>query len=152
MEEKLTRLISILKENPKRDVYKIDYPRERKGHFTFSNPGNTKQILYSFQEISQLVNDGWLVDKYPEEKQLIGDLYKLSEWAIKNLDGNLSVCCEDCKMPYSAFGFDTSLPNYQWKRIIKQNDGAGILCANCIIKRGAKAFPKATVVKMRFSE
>ncbi len=52
-------------------------------------------------------------------------------------------CC-DCGKDYDDFGLDMVLTHWQWKRIVKE-DGCGILCANCIVKRASK-FPEAIAV------
>lgn len=46
--------------------------------------------------------------------------------------------CEDCGLPYSEFGLDTTLPNLQWEMIHPENDGGGVLCASCMVKRATK--------------
>jgi len=59
--------------------------------------------------------------------------------------------CPDCGLPYRDFGLDTALSDEQWLMIHPENDGNGVLCANCIIRRASK-LPWVTVVKMDFSE
>jgi len=44
--------------------------------------------------------------------------------------------CQDCGLPYSEFGLDTTLPNLQWSLVQKEGD-EGLLCANCIVKRAS---------------
>lgn len=57
--------------------------------------------------------------------------------------------CADCGKPYSHFQLDTVLPNEQWKLISPTGDEGGILCAACIVARGAK-LPDVTVAKLIF--
>lgn len=66
-----------------------------------------------------------------------------------------SVCCYDCGRPYESFDLDVLVTNAQWKQICpKPYDGAGgggILCPNCIVKRGSK-LPGITVARIYFEE
>ena len=58
--------------------------------------------------------------------------------------------CDDCGLPYGDFGLDTVLPRNQWKIISKQHEKeAGILCANCMVKRASK-FDNVIVAHMVF--
>ena len=45
--------------------------------------------------------------------------------------------CEDCGHPYTDFGLDTTISNYQWS-IIHPESNNGILCAKCMVKRASK--------------
>lgn len=56
--------------------------------------------------------------------------------------------CEDCGKPYDKFPLDVVLPNEQWELITGYKDGEGILCASCILERGArqKTFTVAILV------
>jgi transcriptional regulator with XRE-family HTH domain len=58
------------------------------------------------------------------------------------------LCCMDCGMSYLDFGLDVALPDEQWALVSGRDDGSGILCAACIVKRAAK-LPGITVARMR---
>lgn len=74
---------------------------------------------------------------------------KLAEFFGVRLDDLLAqpVGCMDCGMSYLDFPMDVVLPNDQWALISGRDDGGGILCAACIVKRAAK-LKRFTVVKM----
>jgi len=55
--------------------------------------------------------------------------------------------CMDCGKPYKDFPLDTVLPNDQWRAINPQI--GGLLCANCIVARGAK-LPHVIVANLSF--
>lgn len=59
------------------------------------------------------------------------------------------VKCLDCGLPYADFPIDVVLPDEQWRAITGRTDGGGILCAGCIVARGAR-LPGATVARMQF--
>jgi len=61
------------------------------------------------------------------------------------------LCCEDCGMPYDNFPMDVNIPDDQWRQITGYVDGHGILCAACIVKRGAK-LPGITYAKLVFKK
>lgn len=65
-----------------------------------------------------------------------------------DLIGDDSVCCMDCGLLYRDFGHDTTLPDDQW-RMLHDSEG-GILCANCIARRGATFIPDAVALRARF--
>lgn len=98
------------------------------------------------------------ITNHDDPPELRDTIYQAAEYIMQShtlaeIDNQKSlVGCEDCGKPYDTFGFDTHLPSHQWKAIIRRNSGSGILCANCIIKRGETTFSKATIVKMRFAE
>jgi hypothetical protein len=49
------------------------------------------------------------------------------------------LACADCDLPYSDDGFaDFVVPNPVWTKITA-DDGANILCANCIVRRCVRA-------------
>ncbi len=48
------------------------------------------------------------------------------------------VVCMDCGMSYLDFGVDVVLSDEQWALVSGRDDGSGILCAACIVKRAAK--------------
>ena len=58
-------------------------------------------------------------------------------------------CCGDCGLPYAEFPLDVVLPDSQWATIIGRTDGGGILCARCIVVRGAK-IQGVTVARLQF--
>ena len=62
---------------------------------------------------------------------------------------NAIVKCEDCGLPYSEFPLDVVLSDAQWSAMTGKHDGSGILCASCIVARGAK-LPGITVAKLVF--
>jgi len=57
--------------------------------------------------------------------------------------------CEDCGLKYQDFPLDTTLPDNQWKDIHPEGDGGGILCANCMVKRGSH-LPGVIAARMVF--
>lgn len=57
--------------------------------------------------------------------------------------------CMDCALAYSAFPLDVVLPDEQWAAITKRTDGSGVLCAKCIVERGAR-LPGVTVARLQF--
>lgn len=59
------------------------------------------------------------------------------------------VRCEGCGLSYGSFPLDVIVPDDQWEAITGHSDGGGILCAACIVNRGAK-LPGVTVAKMVF--
>ncbi len=60
------------------------------------------------------------------------------------------LACEDCGHLYgNPDWLDTFLSSEQWKLISGHNDGGGILCAGCIVKR-AKHLGLFSVCKMVF--
>ena len=60
--------------------------------------------------------------------------YKESE-RPKDGNGIYTAECYDCGKPYESIG-DCAVPNDIWERINPTEiNGAGILCANCIIER-----------------
>lgn len=47
--------------------------------------------------------------------------------------------CSDCSMPYGGDGWlDVTLPDDQWVLIQPRENGGGILCANCIVRRASR--------------
>jgi hypothetical protein len=62
-------------------------------------------------------------------------------------DSERKVGCMDCVAVYADFPLDTTLPDEQW-RMIHDRDG-GLLCASCIVKRGAK-LPGVIALRARF--
>ena len=60
----------------------------------------------------------------------------------------LKVYCEDCGKSYSSFPLDVVIPDEQWRAIGFQDEG-GILCAACIVNRGAR-LTGVTVAKLVF--
>lgn len=56
--------------------------------------------------------------------------------------------CEDCGFPYTDFGLDTTVSNYQWS-IIHPESNDGILCAKCMVKRASK-LPGVIAARMVF--
>lgn len=57
------------------------------------------------------------------------------------------VGCLDCGLPYASFPLDVNLPRGQW--LLIHPDEHGVLCAACIVKRGA-AIPGVAVAHMTF--
>lgn len=47
------------------------------------------------------------------------------------------VGCMDCGMSYLDFPMDVVLPDDQWALVSGRDDGGGLMCAACIVKRGA---------------
>ena len=68
----------------------------------------------------------------PERGEIIEKLRAYGERLKETL-----VACQDCGLPYSDFGHDTVLPDEQWL-MINPEGHAGILCANCMVRRAAK--------------
>ncbi len=60
-------------------------------------------------------------------------------------DGRLA--CDDCALPYAEFPLDLVLPDEQWEAIHPAE--AGVLCAQCIVRRASKV-PGVTVVHARW--
>lgn len=60
----------------------------------------------------------------------------------------LKVKCEDCGKSYRSFPLDVVIPDDQWRAIGFQDEG-GILCAACIVNRGAR-LSGVTVAKLVF--
>lgn len=60
-----------------------------------------------------------------------------------------TLVCEDCGLPYAEFGLDTTVPNSQWHDIHPENDGGGVLCASCMVKR-ASVLPGVVAARMVF--
>ena len=57
------------------------------------------------------------------------------QWRYTDEERPLDASCYDCGVPYHAIR-DCSLPHEVWERIKPTyHQGAGILCANCIIER-----------------
>jgi hypothetical protein len=56
--------------------------------------------------------------------------------------------CEDCGLPYSYFGLDTTLSNFQWSAIHPESNN-GILCAKCMVARASK-LPGIIAARMVF--
>ena len=56
--------------------------------------------------------------------------------------------CEDCSHPYSEFGLDTTISNYQWS-LIHPESSNGILCAKCMVQRASK-LPGTIAARMVF--
>jgi len=46
--------------------------------------------------------------------------------------------CQDCGLPDKEMPLDTTLSHHQWDMITSKEEGYGILCANCIVKRARK--------------
>ena len=63
--------------------------------------------------------------------------------------GNPPLRCEDCGMIYENFPLDVVIPDEQWAQITGYDDGHGILCAACIVKRGT-TLPGITVATLKF--
>ena len=57
--------------------------------------------------------------------------------------------CRDCGTLYRDFALDVIVPDEQWRAIGMPENGSGILCAGCIVRRGTK-IPGVSVAKMRF--
>lgn len=58
--------------------------------------------------------------------------------------------CDDCNIPYSEFPLDVVLPDDQWRAIHPEREG-GVLCAACVVARGAK-LNGVTVAKLHFPD
>lgn len=56
--------------------------------------------------------------------------------------------CEDCGHPYSEFGLDTTVSNYQWS-LIHPESSNGILCAKCMVQRASR-LPGIIAARMVF--
>ncbi len=74
------------------------------------------------------------------EATTLANARKLAEFFGVTLSDLLAkpVGCIDCGMSYLDFPMDVVLPHDQWALISGRDDGGGILCANCIVKRAAK--------------
>lgn len=72
-------------------------------------------------------------------------------WLRKSEEaGTAAPCaCRDCGLPYEQFGLDVSAPQQQWNLIHPEGEG-GLLCANCIVRRGAVF--GATVLQVWFDQ
>lgn len=49
-----------------------------------------------------------------------------------------ALACQGCGLPYEEMPLDITLPHYQWDMITTKEEGYGMLCANCIVKRARK--------------
>lgn len=58
--------------------------------------------------------------------------------------------CYGCGLPYRDFPLDVVIPDEQWKIIGPTGHDGGILCAACIVERGKRLIPGATVVRAVF--
>ena len=58
-----------------------------------------------------------------------------------------ALACEDCGLLYEAFPLDVNLSRAQWLAIYPGDNG--VLCAGCIVKRGAK-LPGVSVAHLIF--
>lgn len=68
---------------------------------------------------------------------------------IEAASGDHMVRCEGCGLSYGLFPLDVTVPDDQWRQISGRDDGGGILCASCIVARGAR-LPGVTVAKLVF--
>jgi len=57
--------------------------------------------------------------------------------------------CKDCNLPYSEFGMDTTIPNLQWS-LINPEGKQGLLCANCMVRRGKRLLSGVIAARMVF--
>jgi hypothetical protein len=73
--------------------------------------------------------------------------HKYSRRFLERVEDRLR--CSDCRLPYSEFPLDTTLPDEQWLRINEGNPG-GVLCAACIVRRASR-LPGAAAVRARIA-
>jgi hypothetical protein len=60
--------------------------------------------------------------------------------------------CQDCGRLYGDKGWlDVIIPDEQWQAIGMPNDGGGLLCVDCTVKRGAK-LPNVTHAHLEFQD
>ncbi len=106
-----------------------------------SGHGGTAYLSFDMRRMKDVAVR--MIDGYP----------RLVIWWDRKEEEGMKVCCYDCGRPYESFDLDVIVPNGQWKKICPVpydgEGGGGLLCPDCIVKRGSK-IPGVTVAHLIF--